>query len=173
MSGEWEIAACDRLGAVESLVALHAEYYGRGWGFGPQFERQVATEMAAFLRTLDPAREGLWVARRAGEVAGSIAIQSEDGAARVRWFIVSPALRGAGAGRALLAAALDFCREHGYGRVFLWTFAGLDAARRLYEQAGFRLAAETADDQWGVRVVHQRFELDLVRSPGSRAAGTR
>ena len=44
----------------------------------------------------------------------------------------------------------------------LWTFAGLDAARRLYERAGFRLAEERRGTQWGIEVTEQRFELCLA-----------
>jgi hypothetical protein len=45
--------------------------------------------------------------------------------------------------------------------VYLWTFQGLDAARRLYEKHGFRLAEEREGSQWGERVLEQRFVLDL------------
>ena len=64
-----------------------------------------------------------------------------------------------GTGRRLLDEAVGFCRRSGRRRVELWTFAGLDAARRLYEQAGFRLAEERRGAQWGVEVTEQRFEL--------------
>ena len=78
-----------------------------------------------------------------------------------RSFIVEPELHGTGIGRALLAKAVDFCRNAQYPRVFLWTFAGLEPARRLYEQAGFRLVEEHAVEQWGTRILEQKFELDF------------
>ena len=37
------------------------------------------------------------------------------------------------------------------------TFKGLDAARHLYEAAGFKLAEESEGRQWGSVVVEQRF----------------
>jgi len=160
---DWRLAAGPRPGAIGQIVALHGEYYGREWRFGPQFECEVATELGAFVARLDRGREGLWLALRGETVLGSIAVQSEGGAARIRWFITAPALRGLGSGRALLDAALGFCRERAYRRVFLWTFAGLDAARHLYEAAGFRLVEERGDELWGAPVVHQRFELELAR----------
>jgi hypothetical protein len=40
----------------------------------------------------------------------------------------------------------------------LTTFAGLGAARALYERAGFQLVDETEADQWQGGVVEQRFE---------------
>jgi hypothetical protein len=45
--------------------------------------------------------------------------------------------------------------------VCLSTVAGLDAAHRLYEQAGFRTTASHAARKWGVDTVEQRMELTL------------
>jgi hypothetical protein len=47
----------------------------------------------------------------------------------------------------------------GYGQIYLWTFAGLDPARHLYEKAGFTLVKERTGRQWGTEVEEQRFEL--------------
>ena len=91
---------------------------------------------------------------------GSIAIDGEDlgdGIAHLRWFIVSDALRGTGRGRVLLQDALNFCDERGFEETHLWTFEGLDAARRLYEENGFVLAEEYWGDQWGKKMREQRF----------------
>ncbi len=41
-----------------------------------------------------------------------------------------------------LEKALDFCRTRGYEHVYLWTFNGLNAARRLYERCGFRMTTQ-------------------------------
>jgi RimJ/RimL family protein N-acetyltransferase len=64
---------------------------------------------------------------------------------------------------------MDFCRARGYDRVYLWTFEGLDAARHLYEKAGFRLAQQQRGRQWGTEVNEQRFELrgDARARPGA------
>jgi GNAT superfamily N-acetyltransferase len=79
----------------------------------------------------------------------------------LRWFIVSDALRGRGAGNRLLSAAMDRCRSTGCRRVYLWTFEGLHAARHLYEKYGFSLIEQRKGSQWGVEVNEQCFELDL------------
>jgi hypothetical protein len=42
--------------------------------------------------------------------------------------------------------------------VYLNTFKGLDAARALYDRAGFRLVAEATGSTWGREVTEQRFE---------------
>lgn len=151
-------------GALARLVDMHALYYARAWGFGPFFEAKVARETNEFASALPRADSRLWFARAQDRVVGSIAIDGRQAAregAHLRWFILDDASRGAGAGAVLLDTALAFCRANGFARVYLWTFAGLDAARRLYESRGFRIAEEKEAESWGVRVREQRFVLEL------------
>ncbi len=64
-------------------------------------------------------------------------------------------------GGRLIAAAVRFCRTNRYPRIYLWTFAGLNSAKYLYEKFGFRLVEERDGDHWGAQVTEQRFELRL------------
>ena len=157
-------------GAVDRIVEMHRLYYAAAWGFGPGFADEVATEMAEFLGRFDPARDGFWTALVDGRVVGAVSIDGTgatgatgvpDAEARLRWFIVDPACHGGGIGRALLDRAVAFCRAAGHRRVELWTFAGLDAARHLYEAAGFRLIEEKESDPWGFKVRFQVFRADF------------
>lgn len=151
-------------GCIGKLVELHARYYHRLVGFDLPFECKVAQELSEFCRRYDEQADGLWLAMHDGEIEGSIAIDGSDAAkdgAHLRWFIASDKGRGTGTGTALLGAALDFCRAKKYPRVYLWTFDGLEAARHLYEKAGFRLAHQQRGTQWGIAVDEQRFELEL------------
>jgi uncharacterized protein YhfF/GNAT superfamily N-acetyltransferase len=146
-------------GAVGAVAALHGRYYAREHGFGVLFEAKVAAECAEFCPRIDPTRDGLWLLVDGGRIAGSIAIDgSGPDAAHLRWFIVDDEMRGRGLGRRLIEAAMGFCRRAGHRSVYLTTFAGLDAARALYEQHGFRLVAEADGETWGTRVREQRFE---------------
>jgi GNAT superfamily N-acetyltransferase len=159
-----------RPGAIGRIVQLHGESYANLAGFGLAFESLIARELSAFCESLDESRDGIWLALRDGVIEGSIAIQSTGmplGQAHLRWFVVSEALRGAGVGRALLDEAIGFCRQTGQSSLDLWTFEGLDAARSLYERAGFRLAFERRGRRWGAEVKEQRFQLDL-RQAASR-----
>jgi GNAT superfamily N-acetyltransferase len=50
---------------------------------------------------------------------------------------VDPEVRGKGAGRALLSAAIDWARSRGLERLELWVTEGNLSALRMYERAGF------------------------------------
>ena len=151
-------------GAIGQLTELHAVYYHGHWGFDLSFEAQVGRELSCFLAELDPARDLFLAARTGDRLAGALAIDGHstpaDGA-RLRWFIVRPEHAGRGLGARLLTEALDFARRAGHRRVYLWTFRGLDCARRLYERAGFQLAQEHPTEQWGGLIPEQRFDLEI------------
>jgi len=156
-----------RPGAIGRIVELHGTYYAEHWGFGAFFEARMARELGEFVDRFDQQRDGIWTAVSAGRVAGSIAIDGSrpgGSGAHLRWFILDQGQRGQGTGRRLLDEAIGFCRRCGHHRVELWTFAGLDAARRLYEQAGFLLEEERRGTQWGAEVTEQRFALRLAEA---------
>lgn len=149
-------------GCIGRIAELHACYYSEFVGFGLPFESKVARELAEFCDRYLGDRDGLWLAMQDGKVEGSIAIDgahAEQDGAHLRWFLTSDRVRGKGAGTALLASAMDFCRARQYARVYLWTFEGLHAARRIYEKFGFRLAFQQRGTQWGAEVNEQLFEL--------------
>lgn len=132
-------------GALGRITELHGTYYARYWDLGLYFEAKVATEMAEFLNRFDADHDGAWFAEIEGKIVGGIFIdgsQAHDQEARLRWFIIDPRYQGRGIGNLLMNAAMEFCRNKQFRRVFLTTFAGLDAARHLYEKHGFKLIRE-------------------------------
>jgi GNAT superfamily N-acetyltransferase len=147
-------------GAIGTVAALHGTYYARTWNLGAFFEAKVARDLAAFVLEADPPWGSLWLGLAEEHIVGSVAI---DGAtattngARLRWFIVDPACQGRGLGRRLLTEAIQFCDARGYARPYLTTFAGLDAARHLYERVGFHLEQEHEDTTWGHLLREQTF----------------
>jgi GNAT superfamily N-acetyltransferase len=151
-------------GAIGRIAELHGTYYYKYWGFDLLFESKVAIELSEFLRRLHEVHDGFWVASVGEKIVGAIAI---DGAnhnskgAHLRWFIVAPENQGHGIGSKLLKEAIEFCQKKKFGRVYLWTFSGLDPARHLYERFGFKLCEERQGNQWGRTVTEQRFELTL------------
>lgn len=155
-------------GSIGRVVELHGRYYHQNWSFGVFFEAKVARELSEFMARYDATRDGFWIATIDGQVEGSITIDGTDAngqGAHLRWFIISDAFRGRGVGSRLMREAVDLYRSKGYGRVYLWTFEGLHAARHLYEKTGFELVKQRKGLEWGTEVKEQRFELLL---PGDR-----
>ncbi|MBN2810235.1 MAG: GNAT family N-acetyltransferase [Deltaproteobacteria bacterium] len=153
-----------RPGAIGRVAELHSLYYHEHWGFELYFEAKVATELSAFLQRYDQNRDGFWLARQNGRIEGSVAIDGIDAdnkGAHLRWFIISDQLRGQGVGRKLLEKALVFCKTQNYTKVYLQTFAGLTAARHLYEESGFKLVKEQNGKQWGTAVNEHFFVLEI------------
>lgn len=151
-----------RPGLIAEIVRLHADYYSREWGFGLAFEAKVANEFSAFAIGFRPGAD-FFAARfdGAGRLLGTISVEAPSQAeelAHLRWFIVADGARGSGLGRVLIREALDHVDASGFPATFLTTFAGLAAARRLYEEFGFGKVAETERDQWSGGVTEQRFE---------------
>jgi GNAT superfamily N-acetyltransferase len=132
-------------GAIGAITQLHGTYYNQHWDLGLYFEAKVATELSEFLNRFDLAHDGIWIARDGEKFVGAIVIDGKDAygeGARLRWFIIAPAYQGQGVGNLLIEEAMSFCRVAGFQRVYLTTFAGLSAARHLYEKHGFRLCRE-------------------------------
>lgn len=155
-----EVIGGYRLGLIARITQMHALYYERESGFGQRFESVVAGALADFCNRLENPRNAIWAALQGGEIVGSVAIDGEDMGANIahlRWFIIADGVRGQGAGKRLLDAALAFADEKGFGETHLWTFSGLHAARHLYERRGFTLVEERPGNQWGKEVLEQRF----------------
>ncbi len=153
-------------GVLGRTVEMHARYYANTSGFGHFFEAKVASGMAEFIGRLDASCNQLWSAVSDGKLVATIAIDGEDlgdNIAHLRWFIVDDELRGSGIGRRLLKEAVSFCEQQQFSEIQLWTFKGLDAARCLYEQAGFILLEELPGRQWGEEVIEQRFSRPILR----------
>ncbi|VVE90435.1 bifunctional helix-turn-helix transcriptional regulator/GNAT family N-acetyltransferase [Pandoraea bronchicola] len=145
-------------GCIGDIAGLHARFYSAHWGFGAFFEKKVATELAEFAGALPADGKALWRYVENGRTLASLAIDGNEATriAHLRWFIVDDSLRGSGVGRQLMSQAMRFVDER-FRETYLWTFKGLDAARHLYESFGFRLTDESEGDQWGSKVVEQRF----------------
>jgi DNA-binding MarR family transcriptional regulator/GNAT superfamily N-acetyltransferase len=166
-----ELAAVDRSagidvtagfqpGAAGRIAEMQGRYYAREWNFPPIFEAKIAAGLGDFVLRLGRPGNQMWLATQAGQIRGSIAIDGEDlggGKAHLRWVIVEDELRGTGTGRRLVTEAVKFCDEFGFAETHLWTFRGLDAARKLYESVGFVLAEECEGTQWGFVLPEQRF----------------
>lgn len=158
-------------GMTGKIVEEHAVYYHQNWGFDISFETEVGAQLSQCLMDLDPKRDCVWAALVDGKFAGSVAIVGTEEGARLRWFLVNPDFHGLGLGLMLLEHAINFCEERGYEKVHLWTFRGLEAARRLYVGFGFKMTEENRVQQWGREIYEQRYDLDLRSLSASELSG--
>lgn len=161
-----------RIGDLGWMVHRQAVVYAKEFGYSRHFESYLHEGAAVFLRGFDAARDRIWVAESASSgkgsgsaVLGFVAIQHDPdrrGWAKLRWFLVEGRVRGRGVGSRLMKAALAFSRKAGYKGILLWTVDDLDAARALYEKAGFMLAFQDPKPcGWAPWGHEQRWELSL------------
>ncbi|MBD2465054.1 GNAT family N-acetyltransferase [Oscillatoria sp. FACHB-1407] len=153
-----------RPGCIGRIVELHGSYYYRAWGVGAVFEMLMAQELCEFCEHYDAEHDLLLTASVGDRLIGSIAIQgSRDTThtARLRWFIVEEGYHGRGIGRVLLERSLNFCRERGFHKVYLWTVDELPRSRHLYEKVGFCVVEQGIDSRYGTTLLSLKMELNL------------
>jgi GNAT superfamily N-acetyltransferase len=148
------------------VVMAHGEQYAAEFGWDASFEALVARIVADYAADHDPAREGAWIAERAGRRVGCVfCVRSRDATddetGQLRILLVTPEGRGLGLGRELVDRTVAFARGAGYRRLVLWTNEPLAAARRIYLERGFRLVDEERHRSFGAELVGQNYVLAL------------
>jgi DNA-binding MarR family transcriptional regulator/GNAT superfamily N-acetyltransferase len=145
------------------VIHRHGAIYAKEWGYNHEFEALVARICADFLDRFDPTGERCWIAERHGAIVGSVfVVRKSKTVAKLRLLLVEPDARGLGLGRRLVDECVRFARQAGYRTLTLWTQSELDAARRIYQQAGFRLIGEERHDSFGKKnLVAETWALTL------------
>lgn len=154
-------------GLLGRCLDLHLRFYSEKSGFGKTFELGMAVSLERLLRRIDDPLNEAFVAVAEGLVVGTIFVegrsqpatdnQTTRKVARVRAFIVDSNYHGRGLGRALIEKAISFIDENDFDESQLSTFKGLDAAKTLYERAGFHVEYEGIGTTWGAEVTEQLY----------------
>ena len=127
----------DAPGVIALIERVYAEY---GFVWEPVTE---VPDLLDFGARYQPPRGAFFVVRDGGAVVGSVGVERVDETtAEVHRLYLDAALRGRGTGRALMEAAIAWCRAGGLRRVTLWSDTRFEAAHRLYLAMGFRRGTE-------------------------------
>ena len=151
-----------RPGDMGWVVQSHGAFYAREYGFDSSFEGLVAEIAAKFLASFDASRERCWIAELEGTQVGSIfLVRHTDDIAKLRLLLVEPAGRGQGLGQRLVGECIAFAKASGYRKITLWTQSILVAARKIYQEAGFKLVATEPHRSFGQSLIGETWELEL------------
>ena len=151
-----------QVGDIGLIASRQGQLYAQEYGWDETFEALVAEIGARFVQKFDPKWERCWVAEQGGRIVGSVfVVRKSPRVAQLRLLYVDPVTRGQGLGARLVDECLRFARSKGYRSMMLWTNAGLDAARRIYEARGFVLQKEERHRSFGKNLVGQFWTLKL------------
>ena len=148
-------------GDMGYVIYLHGLLYGREYNFGVQFETYVAEGLCEFYEKYDPKRNRVWICEHEEKMVGFLLLMDRGEAAQLRYFIIEPEYRGIGLGKKLMNLYMDFMRECGYKRSYLWTTHELHTAIALYKKFGFMLTEEKESTTFGKLLTEQRYDLTL------------
>ena len=151
-----------RPGDMGWVVQSHGALYASEYGFDAGFEALVAEIVAKYMTSYDASRERCWIADIEGRPVGSVfLVKASDDVAKLRLLLLDPAARGRGFGQRLVAECVSFARACGYRRMTLWTQSILVGARKIYQDAGFKLVASEPHRSFGQNLIGETWERDL------------
>jgi peptidyl-dipeptidase Dcp len=150
-----------RTSDIGYVIYLHGSLYGKEYSYGVQFESYVAKGLSEFYEMYDPARSRVWVCEHKNKIVGFLLLMDRGESAQLRYFLIEPEYRGIGLGSKLMKLYMDFLRECGYQKSYLWTTHELTTAANLYKQFGFQLTEEKESTSFGKPLREQRYDLVL------------
>ena len=153
-----------RPGDMGLMVYRQALFYSKEYGWNETFEASLARITADFIDNFDPAKDRCWIAEKGGQFMGCVALvkhPDHEDAAKLRLLFVDENSRGLGLGSKLVNECIEFARKAGYKSMWLMTQSCLVGARKIYTQAGFKLAESIDHESWGAKLTEEHWKLNL------------
>lgn len=133
-NGDITVRSLEDAADAAAFRALNQEWIGRYFVIDERDRRQLDDPVAAYIDI----GGAILIAELNGRPVGCVALVPHgSGAWELSKMAVAPELRGRGAGRKLLAAAIDHARALGARSLFLGSSKKLASAVHLYEAFGF------------------------------------
>ena len=151
-----------RPGDLGYIAHVHGDLYAKECGYGLNFEAYVLKGLNEFAHEYDPLKDKLWIAEHNDKIVGFLIAQHRGEAVQFRYFIFLPEFRGIGLGKKLMQEFINFMRERGYRKAFLWTTNEQQSAIALYTRFGFVLTEEVPSNTFDKQVTEQRYDLTIL-----------
>ena len=149
-------------GDIGQVIHMHGALYGTEYNYGIQFEMYVAKGLCEFYEKYDSQRSRVWICEHQSKMIGFLLLMDRGEAAQLRYFLIEPEYRSIGLGSRLMKQYMDFLRQCGYKKSYLWTTHELSTAANIYKRFGFQLTEELESTSFGKPLREQRYDLVLL-----------
>lgn len=149
-------------GDLGEIVSMHGEAYHEDYGYDLHFESYVAGGIHLFYEKYNPATDRIWLCEHEGKLAGTCALQLKEEKAHLHFFLILSSYRGIGLGKQLMKLFMEFMQEKNYRKATLLTISELSSAIYLYKMAGFYLKDEIPNEDFGKKILLQRYEWETL-----------
>jgi DNA-binding MarR family transcriptional regulator/N-acetylglutamate synthase-like GNAT family acetyltransferase len=133
------------------------------WLFYNQVHKWDRNFLSYLHETFNADIERIWIAEISGQFAGCIGLVNDAAkVGQLRWFLVNPSFHKKGVGTQLINSLIQYCKDHNYERIFLWTVSDMITARPLYKKFGFKIVEKQEEKSlWGSVLIEERWDLEL------------
>ena len=150
-----------RPGDIGRVIQMHGALYSMEYNYSIQFETYVAKGLCEFYEKYDSQRNRVWICEHQRKMIGFLLLMDREQAAQLRYFLIEPEYRSIGLGSRLMKQYMDFLRQCGYKKSYLWTTHELSTAAFIYKRFGFQLTEEKESTSFGKPLREQRYDLVL------------
>jgi amino-acid N-acetyltransferase len=131
----------------------------------PAIEKLLVAEFLPAMRITE-FLDSFWVLEQGGELVGAAGIEVYGDAGFLRSVVVVPALRGTGEGARLVSGALEYAKQRGVRRVYLFTMNAAEFFARFgFAPVEMDAFEEVVRESWQYGAVSQMPEIARRLTP--------